>query len=313
MIRTTDGGGSILAKLRNVSVTYPNVPKASMLLLYAQQGILGRLDASPYGEHFVLKGALSLFTRYGDAARPTEDIDLAAHSMGNTSEEVMRIMQDVCRVPFGDGLEFDPDTVQVRVINDMLEYPGVHVTLTASLGPSRVRVPIDVSFGNVITPAPVVLSFPQLLIPTAVRVVVYPLETVVTEKFAALVEIGSNTTRMKDVYDLHVILGRESFDAAILGQALRRSFAARHTPVADVPATLSDEFASDALLSNRWEQYKRRTRVSAPDFRQVMAEVRSFFSPVFLGGQTSGRWDSQHLTWFSVEPSTDDLDEIAAE
>ena len=66
MTRTTDGGGGILAKLHNLSATFPNIPKASMLLLYAQQGILGRLDASAHGEQFVLKGALSLFTRSGD-------------------------------------------------------------------------------------------------------------------------------------------------------------------------------------------------------------------------------------------------------
>lgn len=87
MTRTTDGV-SILAKLRNLASRYPNLPKALMLLLYAQQGLLGRLDASAHTEQFVLKGALSLFARYGDAARSTEDIDLAARSLANTPETI---------------------------------------------------------------------------------------------------------------------------------------------------------------------------------------------------------------------------------
>jgi Nucleotidyl transferase AbiEii toxin, Type IV TA system len=271
-----------------------------MLLLYAQQGLLGRLDASEYAKQFVLKGALSLFARYGDAARPTEDIDLAARSLANTPEAIRQVMRELCGIDFGDGLIFDPDQLQVRVINDALEYPGVHAILIATLGPSCIRVPIDVSFGNVITPAPVVLTFPQLLIPQAVRVAIYPLETVVTEKFAALVEIGVDTTRMKDVYDLHVILGREAFAAAVLGEALRRSFAARGTPMLRVPAILSDTFVQDQLLAARWEQYKRRTGVQAPSFRDVMAEVSAFFGPVLLQQQNGGEWNPQVQKWSSA-------------
>ena len=299
MTRTTDAV-SILAKLRNLAARYPNLPKASMLLLYAQQGLLGRLDASAYTEQFVLKGALSLFARYGDAARPTEDIDLAARSLANTPEAIRQVMRELCGIDFGDGLTFDPDQVQARVINNALEYPGVHVTLIATLGPSRIRVPIDVSFGNVITPVPVALTFPQLLIPQAVRVAIYPLETVVTEKFAALVEIGVDTTRMKDVYDLHVILGRETFTVSVLAEALRRSFAARGTPTLGVPAVLSDTFAQDQLLTARWEQYKRRTGAQAPSFRDVMAEIRAFFGPVLLEQQGGGEWDPQIQKWSSA-------------
>lgn len=297
MSRTTDPASSVLARLRALSARYPNVPRASMLLLYAQQGLLGRLDASGHSERFVLKGALSLFARYGDLARPTEDIDLAARHLPNTPEAVEAVMREVCAATFGDGLVFDPDDVKVRVINDALEYPGVNVSLLARLGTSRVTLPIDVSFGNVITPAPVTLSFPPLLLEDAVRVAAYPLETVVTEKFAALVEIGVATTRMKDVYDLHVILKRESFDAAVLNAALTRSFAARGTRLEDVPFTLSDVFGHDEDLAVHWTRYRRRTGLIAPDFPEAMHEVRAFFGPILLDGRTSGWWQPDAGRW----------------
>jgi Nucleotidyl transferase AbiEii toxin, Type IV TA system len=119
----------------------------------------------------------------------------------------------------------------------------------------------------------------------------------VTEKPAALVEIGVDTTRMKDVYDLHVILGREVFAAAVLGQALRRSFAARGTPTLRVPAILSDTFAQDQLLVARWKQYKRRTGAQAPTFGDVMAEVRAFFEPVLLQQQHGAEWNPHIQKW----------------
>lgn len=118
MKRTADGSMSLLARLRHLSTRYPNVPKSAMLLLYAQQGFLGRLDASPHGERFVLKGALSLFARYGDAARPTEDVDLAARDLPNTPEAVEAVMREVCGANFGDGLVFEPDAVKVRVLGE---------------------------------------------------------------------------------------------------------------------------------------------------------------------------------------------------
>jgi Nucleotidyl transferase AbiEii toxin, Type IV TA system len=183
----------------------------------------------------VLKGALSLFARYAQAARPTEDLDLAARDLPQTPEQLLAVMQAVCAVPFGDGLRFDPASLDVRVINEGLTYPGVGIKLTAWLGASQATLQIDVSFGNVVIPAPVALHCPNLLLPQAVPVAVYPLETVVTEKFAALVKRGVTSTRMKDLYDLHVILGRETSEAGLLDRALTTRFAARGTPVADLP------------------------------------------------------------------------------
>ena len=89
MTKTTEPNpASILARLRNLCRTdHPNLPANLMLLLYAQQGLLARLEISPHAEDFVLKGALSLFARFGNAARPTEEIDLAASRLPNTSRK----------------------------------------------------------------------------------------------------------------------------------------------------------------------------------------------------------------------------------
>ena len=185
----------------------------------------------------------------------------------------------------------------MQPINEGLEYPGVGVRLTAFLDSSRAELQIDVSFGNVITPAPVHLSFPKLLMSEAVQVAVYPLETVVTEKFAALVERGVTSTRMKDLYDLHVILRREAFEASVLRAALSGSFAARGTPVRDIPVILGHEFAADAGMARQWGQYLRRTRFTAPSFPELMAVLNAFFGPILLEDRHSGTWQPGHRRW----------------
>lgn len=292
MTKTINPAG-ILDRLKHVRRTrYPNLPPNTMLLLYAQQGFLARLDASPYAEQFVLKGALSLFARYGDAARPTQDLDLAAQGMPNTPEQIRTVLDTLCATPFADGLDFDPRSVQVSPINEAFDYPGVTARLRTTLGPSQVTLQLDFSFGNVITPAPVQASFPALLRDEGVPIAIYPLETVITEKFAALVEIGEATTRMKDLYDLHVILSTETFQAGIVSGALEQSFAARGTPVDRVPDILGDEFMGDTALSVRWSQYLRRTGLQAPAFADVMALLRTFYAPLLLGGRAQGQWRS---------------------
>ena len=274
---------SILARLRNLArSSYPNLPLNLMLTLYAQQGLLARLEASPYRERFVLKGALSLFARYRQTARPTEDIDLAARDLPNTLPAVVSVFEHLCVVPYPDGLTFEPATITVRVINETLEYPGVSLLVRVALGRSRVALQLDVSFGNAITPEPTSMAFPALLISDPVRVRVYPLETVIAEKFAALVEIGEATTRMKDLYDLYTILERETFQSSLMGRAFERSFTARQTPRSDVATILSNDFASSSDLTRRWRQYRTRTGLIAPELPIVMGRIRAFCTPLLL-------------------------------
>jgi predicted nucleotidyltransferase component of viral defense system len=289
---------SILAKLRNLARDqYSNLPANTMLLLYVQQGLLARLEKSPHAEHFVLKGALSLFVRFGNAARPTEDIDLAARDLPNTIEAIVNVIQEVCAVPFHDGLQFDPASINARVINDALDYPGVSLSIQASLGSSKAKVQLDISFGNAITPAPVQLEFPPLLIESPIGIRVYPLETVISEKFAALIEIGEATTRMKDLYDLYTILSTQQFEAIVTARALENSFQARDTPAEAIAPTLSITFAESPDLTKRWGQYLARTRFKAPDFADIMILIRRFFVPVLLEKRREGRWNANKRVW----------------
>lgn len=304
MTKTADPNPeSVLARLRNLArASYPNLPLNLMLTLYAQQGLLARLEASHYREQFVLKGALSLFARYRQMARPTEDIDLAAHDLPNTVPTVVAVFEDLCVEPYSDGLVFEPTTITARVINEMLEYPGVSLLIRATLGRSRVALQLDVSFGNAITPEPTSITFPALLIDDPVRVRVYPLETVIAEKFAALVEIGEATTRMKDLYDLYTILERETFQSRLMRLAFERSFTARQTPRGDVTTILSADFASSSDLTRRWRQYRTRTGLIAPELPIVMDRIRAFCALLLVGPELVERhWD--HDGGWVEEPS----------
>ena len=148
-------------------------------------------------------------------------------------------------MPYADGLTFGAAPLKVRVMQTESRYPWV----SAQVGRAWQVLPLDVSFGNVITPAPVTLDFPRLLVPEAVRVSVYPLKTVVAENFAALTELGLLTTQTKDVYDLSIISAREALTwnslHAVVGRSAHgdscpdREEAPGGAPHADEPSTRS--------------------------------------------------------------------------
>jgi len=128
-----------------------------------------------------------------------------------------------------DGLVFDSESVQAQRITEDADNKGVRVTFTATLDKARIAIQIDIGFGDIVTPAPVESDYPTLLAAPAPRLFVYPKETVVAEKFEAIVSLGIANTRMKDFYDLEVLSRRFPFKGEILKEAIGKTFANRGT------------------------------------------------------------------------------------
>ena len=276
-------------------------------MAYAQQGFLGRLDASSHAERFVIKGGASLFTRFRQLGRPTRDIDLAALGLPPPLDEVLAWIHEICVAPFGDGLVFPPEEIRVRTsAPESAAHPVVQLSLVAVLGRAWQPLDLDVSFGNVIYPGLVQAHFPRLVIPEPVLVRICPLEQVVTEKFAVMLEPTVANSRMKDLHDLWQIAcalgdqGASGMRAADLAQAMRASFAVRRTPMANLELVLDLASAQDAGLLRAWAAYRRRnTWAGLPELGEALDVIRAFPGPVAqrLPQESSGLWDPVKLAW----------------
>jgi hypothetical protein len=149
---------------------------------------------------FILKGA-TLFTLWtGHPHRATRDVDLLG--VGDPSEGRIRdIFGEVIGLELADdGVEFDAGSRAVGPIREDQEYGGVRVEMVARVTAARVRLQIDVGFGDAVTPPPVRMDLPVLLDFPIPRLLVYPRETVVAEKLDAIVQLGTANSRMKDFY-----------------------------------------------------------------------------------------------------------------
>jgi hypothetical protein len=173
-----------------------------LLMKYALERLLYRLSVSPHRDIFVLKGALLFDLWTHQPYRPTRDLDLLG--CGDSSlERYRKLFSEICtQTVEDDGVSFFADTVTAERIRDDEDYEGVRLVLQARLGAARISLQIDIGFGDVITPSPVEVEYPTLLDFPAPKLRAYPKETVVAEKFEAMVKLGIANSRMKDFYDL---------------------------------------------------------------------------------------------------------------
>jgi hypothetical protein len=135
-------------------------------------------------------------------ARATKDLDFLGR-LDNTLENLERVVRDVCTAEVEpDGMMFDPATVKTSRIREDADYQGVRVRFVGLLGKARVAMQLDVGFGDVVTPGAENITYPALLDFPAPELAGYPGETVVAEKFQAMVYLRTLKCRMKDFYDL---------------------------------------------------------------------------------------------------------------
>lgn len=268
------------------------------LLRFGAERLLYRIGRSTHARDFVLKGAM-LFLLWPDQLyRPTRDVDLLGFGEP-TPERLHRIFVDLCDQDCTeDALQFDPATVTAKPIRTIHEYGGVRVTMVCSLGKARIPLQVDIGFGDAITPAPLDETFPTLLPLDPPKIRAYPLETVVAEKFDAVVRLGLTNSRMKDFHDLSVLAARCQFDGALLTKAVRATFARRKADVTSVREALAPEFFSNAALGRRWMAFVKGLpdagRVE-PEFARIGDELRRFLEPLAAavrGEVVLSTWDA---------------------
>lgn len=276
-------------------------PFQEVLQYFAMERFLYRLSRSPYADTFVLKGAL-MFTAWGaPASRPTKDIDFLAH-MSSSIEEIVAVMRVVCRQEVEpDGVVFDADRLSGSRIKEDAEYEGVRVSFRATLENARMPMQLDIGFGDVMTPSPQLFAYPTILALPAPRLRGYSRETVVAEKFEAMVHLGLLNSRMKDFFDIWTLSRQFEFDGSLLAKAIARTFGHRGTLVTCQPAAFSSAFAADPVKLAQWRGFLRKLRVStAPaDFNQVIADITEFLSPPTKALEASARFDH---TWSAPGP-----------
>ena len=196
---------------------------------YGLERLLYQLSISEHAPNFLLKGALLFQLWYGQSHRPTRDADLLGFGTDDVPT-LVGVFRSICSIAVDDGIVFDPESTAGTPIRKDAGYGGVRIDLRATLDGARLALQIDIGFGGAVTPAAQPVTYPTLLFDVpAPTLRAYPKATVVAEKLHAVTVLGMTNTRMKDFFDLWVLLRDTTLDDAELQRAIEATFARRQT------------------------------------------------------------------------------------
>lgn len=286
---------SVQARLQN-HARATRRPFQELLQYYAMERFLYRLSKSPHRARFILKGALMLHVWDAPLARATRDLDFLGR-LDNSLENLERAVREVCAVDVEpDGLVFDPATIKTDRIKEDADYEGVRVRFVGLLGRARVPMQIDVGFGDVITPGAETITYPALLDFPAPELAGYPRETVVAEKFQAMVYLRTLNSRMKDFYDVWLLSSQFAFDGPLLAKAIAATFANRGTAVDVAPISFTPDFTEQLSTLTQWTAFRNKlpgTECPAT-LSEVAMSLAEFLGPIAWACQSG---ESFNLRW----------------
>lgn len=274
-------GASVRARINNKAKA-DHVNTQFLLTRYAMERMLYRLAVSEHRDHFLLKGALLFDLWYDVPLRPTRDIDLLGFGIAEIPH-LIQVFEDLCGIEVEDGIHFAPASIKAEEIRKDANYSGTRVTLVGTIDGAKCTVQVDVGYGDAVTPAPEIATYPVMLedMP-APELRVYPRYTVIAEKFEAIVSLGMANSRMKDYFDLWVLLRHADLEQAILERALEATFKRRDTAMpTGTPAGLSDQFAAEKSRVTLWDAFVGRNKLEAESLSNTVIYLRERFAFVF--------------------------------
>jgi hypothetical protein len=232
-------GASVRARLLNIS-REKNQTFQLVLTHYVIERLLYRLSQTEHRDRFILKGAVLLSKWFDDPVRPTKDLDLLAVG-DDDPEEMVKTFQDICAVPFDDGVSFDTDAVEVDRIREELEYGGMRIRTNATVDKARVRVVIDIAFGDSVEPGLQEMDLPVLLDFPAPHLRAYARETVI---------------------------------------AIAATFARRKTTIpSEAPDALTSAFAEDPAKIRQWNSFVADAAYHPGTLPEVVKDLAVFLMP----------------------------------
>ena len=274
-------GASVRERINNKAKA-DNVNTQFLLTRYALERMLYRLSVSEHRDSFLLKGALLFDLWYDVPLRPTRDIDLLGFGLAEIPH-LFKVFEDLCAIEVEDGINFDPVSIKAEEIRKDANYSGTRVTVVGSIDGAKSRVQVDVGYGDAVTPAPEMATYPVMLedMP-APELRVYPQYTVIAEKFEAIVSLGMANSRMKDYFDLWVLLRNADLQQEILEQAVGATFKRRGTAMpTEIPTGLSDQFAQEKTRVALWEAFVGRNKLNAESLSDTVIFLRERFTFTF--------------------------------
>lgn len=190
-------------------------------------------------------------------------------------------MAEILKIDVDDGIVFDAGEITATEIREDQVYGGKRLKTTAYLGKTKIPITVDIGFGDALGDPNFEIEYGSLLDFDPVTIRAYSPETVIAEKFQAVVSLGLANGRMKDFYDLWAIPKAKEISDDQLALTIRSTFDRRRTNIpTEQPPGLSNEFAADATKIAQWTAYAESTELEGVSLKTVVEEIWQRLAPI---------------------------------
>jgi len=255
-----------------------------LVIRYFHERLLYRLSISNYQEKFYLKGGALLYAFEKEFPRPTLDIDFLGIKIKNDTKHIKDVFMEICALPCKeDGIEFDTSTITSIEITENRVYSGIRISFIARLDTIRQVMKVDIGFGDVVVPKPLVITYPALMdeLPVA-TVFAYSTESVIAEKFQAMIELSEVNSRYKDFFDVYKILKNHEYTDDALTAAIHATFQNRATVFHKSHPLFTNEFAVNEKRNRLWIRFLKKIKQDDDlSFETVMSLIVSKLKPIY--------------------------------
>jgi predicted nucleotidyltransferase component of viral defense system len=293
---------SIAAKLMNIARA-EKIDFDFLLLRYFQERFLYRLAISEFSDCFILKGGLLLICLKMPMSRPTKDIDFLAKEIKNDPVELEHIFRSITAISCNDGVKFISSSLISEQIKENADYEGIRIKIDSTLGQARKKLQMDIGFGDVIIPRAMQMEFPTLLEEKPPRIKVYSIESVISEKFEAMIKLAMVNSRIKDFYDIYTLSVSYNFQSDKLKKAIESTFQRRNTFIPDNLLVFRSEFHKNEEKQRQWSAFLRKSRLHDVNqgFDEIMERITSFLKPIVDSIKDKNKeiktWDAVSGCW----------------
>ena len=241
---------------------------------YMMERFLERVSSSKYNGSFILKGGMLVAAFVGVEARATMDIDTTIKGIPVTMVDMERTITEISNIDLDDNVKFR--IKRVSEIMDEAEYSGIRFSMDAVLDGAVIPLKIDISTGDVITPREIAYSYKLMFEDRTIPIMTYPIETVLAEKLETVISRSITNTRMRDFYDIHILLKSQNINADILALALERTAKKRgNFSLLENAESVLKIVKSDEDMKRLWNIYQKKFKYAGEyTWDEVIHSVR---------------------------------------
>lgn len=266
---------SIKGKIRSLAEK-KNLKSQEVLQIYFFERFLERLSKSQFKNNFVIKGGFLISSLIGIENRTTMDMDTTIKGIALKEEKIKEIVQEIININVDDGIRFE--IKDISYIREEDEYENFRISLIANVGKTKNPMKLDLTTGDAITPREIEYTYPCIFSREDIKIMAYPLETILAEKYETIIRRNIITTRMRDFYDLYTLykLKKDEIDYKILKEAIERTSDKRGSKeiMKDYEEIIED-VKEDSYLRSLWDVYLSENKyIGDLTFDKVVDVVR---------------------------------------